>query len=485
MLRSVPPVSRESCSFPVRVGYEALPLVDSLEYYRAIEQELKAASKRIWLGISFFLSDFWFPQSKQKFFDFMNDLLEMKPELDVRLIFWRNPKFSLHPTKKSSLFNGDSDDLRVLAATSLRKYPNFQIRWNESPDRHHCHHEKSWIIDNVAFIGGLTLSTHIVDSSHKTYGHHDAGVKVSQSDDFLGDVSMHFLQRWRGCTKAWDPKGCSVVPITTSNEELGTESPKKRNIETNEEKKQKRIQLLRSVRAKLYDDIPEGEESILKAYEQAFASARETIYIENQHVAHPQLLDALRAAVMRGVEVFIVAPAPCLGPGRVVYQSALSWLRSGGAKGQMPRWGDVFLDHLPQFQGLSGFTLCGLAVARKKLEYVYVHAKIAIVDEEWVTIGSANLVDLSFEKDHTELNCAFWDRNLASFFLRKLLREHFGKELGDLTKQSGKTLLRAASKLARKNRRQLQKGAFKQYQMYCFEQNVATYGEDDPLKFKL
>lgn len=51
---------------------------------------------------------------------------------------------------------------------------------------------------------------------------------------------------------------------------------------------------------------------------------------------------------------------------------------------------------------------------------------MAIVDGEWYTGGSANLVDLSLEKDHTELNISVWDKPGALRFLADLCKEHTG-----------------------------------------------------------
>ena len=47
-----------------------------------------------------------------------------------------------------------------------------------------------------------------------------------------------------------------------------------------------------------------------------------------------------------------------------------------------------------------------------------------IVDDEWLTIGSANFVDISFEKDHTEVNVACWDATVARNLRHALLCEH-------------------------------------------------------------
>lgn len=56
--------------------------------------------------------------------------------------------------------------------------------------------------------------------------------------------------------------------------------------------------------------------------------------------------------------------------------------------------------------------------------HIYVHSKLMIVDDEWFTLGSANFVDISWKKDHTELNFAVWDPTVASQLRRDLFAEH-------------------------------------------------------------
>jgi phosphatidylserine/phosphatidylglycerophosphate/cardiolipin synthase-like enzyme len=84
------------------------------------------------------------------------------------------------------------------------------------------------------------------------------------------------------------------------------------------------------------------------------------------------------------------------------------------------RYGTTF-ERLAALARHPGFTL--LALARDDRE-IYTHAKLCIVDGEWATLGSANLVDLSLTRDHTELNTTFWGRETCMPLLRRLIAEH-------------------------------------------------------------
>jgi phosphatidylserine/phosphatidylglycerophosphate/cardiolipin synthase-like enzyme len=62
---------------------------------------------------------------------------------------------------------------------------------------------------------------------------------------------------------------------------------------------------------------------------------------------------------------------------------------------------------------------------------VYVHAKIAIVDDRWLTLGSANLNEHSLFND-TELNVVTCDSGLARATRLRLWSEHLERPAADL-----------------------------------------------------
>lgn len=54
---------------------------------------------------------------------------------------------------------------------------------------------------------------------------------------------------------------------------------------------------------------------------------------------------------------------------------------------------------------------------------VYVHAKVGIIDDRWLTVGSANLNEHSLYND-TEMNVLTLDEELARFIRIRLWSEH-------------------------------------------------------------
>ena len=102
-----------------------------------------------------------------------------------------------------------------------------------------------------------------------------------------------------------------------------------------------------------------------------------------------------------------------------------------------------FFDSLAALGKHDHFALVGIAANSGAGEYqnVYVHAKIALVDDVWSTIGSANIGNRSFFGD-TELNATFWHRPTVHALRRDLLLEHLGHDTRDLDPRAALRLYR-------------------------------------------
>ena len=142
---------------------------------------------------------------------------------------------------------------------------------------------------------------------------------------------------------------------------------------------------------------PRGEFTILEAYLRALRSAERFIYLENQFLWSPEVVDVLadklaRPAVRR-------LPDPARAPGQA---------RNGAdtTRGQLGR----LLDADAGAGRLLATTITAHHDGRSAP--VYVHAKVAVVDDRWLTIGSANLNEHSLFND-TEMNVLVCDPALA------------------------------------------------------------------------
>jgi phosphatidylserine/phosphatidylglycerophosphate/cardiolipin synthase-like enzyme len=75
---------------------------------------------------------------------------------------------------------------------------------------------------------------------------------------------------------------------------------------------------------------------------------------------------------------------------------------------------------------------CLFARAGRAADTIYVHAKLGVVDDRWLTIGSANLNDHSLFND-TEVNVVTEDAVLAGDTRRRLWAEHLELPLSEVS----------------------------------------------------
>jgi phosphatidylserine/phosphatidylglycerophosphate/cardiolipin synthase-like enzyme len=180
------------------------------------------------------------------------------------------------------------------------------------------------------------------------------------------------------------------------------------------------VQILRTYPAKhpAYPFAPDGERSIARAYSRAFSRARRLVYIEDQYFWSDVVADALAQALRREPELQVIAVVPRypeddtrFGGPPIRYGQRLAWdvLRKAG--------GDRVA--LFDLQNLSGTP-------------VYVHAKVCVVDDQWMTIGSDNLNRRSWTHD-SELTCAVVDPAgaLPRSLRTQLWSEHLGMPQAD------------------------------------------------------
>ena len=145
---------------------------------------------------------------------------------------------------------------------------------------------------------------------------------------------------------------------------------------------------MRTVPERIYDAKPRGEFTILESYVRALQSAQSFIYIENQFLWSPEIEAVLH-------EKIADPPHPDF---RLVLL-----LPSKPNSGADDTRG--VLGHLIAADDDAGRVLACTLFARAGdlADPIYVHAKIAVVDDAWFTIGSANLNEHSLFND-TEMN---------------------------------------------------------------------------------
>jgi len=187
-----------------------------------------------------------------------------------------------------------------------------------------------------------------------------------------------------------------------------------------------RVQVLRTYAAKrpAFPFAPGGERTIARAYEHAFARARRLIYIEDQYLWSDVVASTIAAALRREPDLHVIAVVPRFPdddgrftgpPNRIGQLSALGLLRDAGG-GRF----EAFDLHNPD--GTP----------------VYVHAKVCIIDDTWMSCGSDNFNRRSWTHD-SELTCAVMDDEgrLPREVRARLWSEHLGLAADDERVLSG------------------------------------------------
>jgi phosphatidylserine/phosphatidylglycerophosphate/cardiolipin synthase-like enzyme len=139
------------------------------------------------------------------------------------------------------------------------------------------------------------------------------------------------------------------------------------------------------------------------------SSAKRLVYLENQFLWSPEVTSILAAKLQQPptdeFRVVVVLPAhPNNG--------------SDDTRGQLGVLVDCDAD--------ERLLACTLFQPGREHQ-VYVHAKVAIVDDRWLAIGSANLNSHSFYND-TEVCLITCDEELARSTRQRLWREHLGDD---------------------------------------------------------
>ncbi|HEY2181425.1 MAG TPA: phosphatidylserine/phosphatidylglycerophosphate/cardiolipin synthase family protein [Solirubrobacteraceae bacterium] len=318
-------------------------------------------------------------------------LAELAERVEVRVLLWAGSPLPVFTPDRSAVRRVRDEltrDTRVQCALDSHERPM------------HCHHEKLVIVDGeVAFVGGIDLTSlggdRFDSSAHQMgsrLGWHDATSRVA--GPAVADVAEHFATRWRATTGETLPD-CPPPPSAGDVE----------------------LQIVRTVPERIYDALPRGDFRILEAYTRALRSARELVYLESQFLWSQQvveiLADKLRRPPQDRFRVVVLLPArPNNGTDSTRGRLAALVRADNGAE---------------RFLATTISARTGALTAP-----AYVHAKIGIVDDAWLTLGSANLNEHSFFND-TEMNVVCCDAALARETRLRLWSEHLERPIDDVS----------------------------------------------------
>jgi hypothetical protein len=152
------------------------------------------------------------------------------------------------------------------------------------------------------------------------------------------------------------------------------------------------VRTLTSGRFKKDPALDDGEKGILEAYLRAIANAKDFIYLENQYFTNNAIEEALIEALRANSELQVIAVvniAPDIWYLFYPFKQRRLITRIRKAvpdpPGGRPRFG-VFTRWTHE-----------VATPRPRIIPIYIHSKVAVADNTWATIGSANLDGYSLD----------------------------------------------------------------------------------------
>lgn len=352
--------------------------------------------------------------------------VERNPTLAVHLLLW---------------------DYSVLFALEREPLPSLNLGWKTPPQIHvhlddrvplgACHHQKIVVIDDaLAFCGGLDLTIRRWDTPDHRPGNprrvdpqgepylpfHD--IQMLVDGEAATALAELVRQRWRqaggGEAMALDPGLC----------EWPTDSPPDFH--------DAQLGIARTLPDR---DDQEGVREVEALFCRSIEQARRHIYIENQYLTAHRIARTLAARMLEVPELEAVIVGP---------EQPHGWLEeSTMGAGRMQ-----FLQRLRRAGVMDRVRVLYPVVQDGDREVpVMVHAKIMVVDDQLLRIGSANLnkrsMRLDTECDLMLLARSETQRHAVAGIRNRLLAEHLGaaeKQVGEALARHG-SLLRVVDEL--------------------------------------
>ncbi|HEX2102367.1 MAG TPA: phosphatidylserine/phosphatidylglycerophosphate/cardiolipin synthase family protein [Solirubrobacteraceae bacterium] len=374
---------------PPRPGNDVRVLIDGAQALPEMERAIRAARRHVHIAGWSITPHFALTRDEPPVV--LREVLAEKAEaVDVRVLMWAGaPPRTFAPDRRAVRAGRDE----LVRGTRIRVALDARSR------ALHCHHEKLVIVDDeVAFVGGIDLTLLGGDrydtNRHPARGRlgwHDAAARLR--GPAVADVAAHFAGRWSEVTG--EPLPASPAAARAGDVE---------------------VQVVRTVPERQYAFAPHGDFRLLEALLRGLRSARRFVHLESQFLWAPEVVDLL-AAKLRD------PPADDF--------RAVIVLPSKANNGQEDTRGQlaVLADADRDAHRLLAATIA--ARTGRTFDRMYVHAKIAVVDDCWMTIGSANLNAHSLFND-TEMNLVICDAALARDTRLRLWAEHLERDVVDV-----------------------------------------------------
>ncbi len=379
-------------------------LVDGAEYFRRLHEVLSSLER----GDHVHLTD-WEGDGDELLAGPGTDIGRVlaaaaRRGVQVRGLLWRSHPRQAHFAEQANA-----------ALAKMVNEAGGEIVLDERVRRGGSHHQKLVVIqhggaadEDVAFAGGIDLCHGRHDDSRHTgdpqavelddrYGAtppwHDVQLKIR--GPAVGDLEYTFRERWQDPTPL-DHRNPWRIALRRLTHEPRHPAPLPPPSDDPAPQGTHAVQVLRTYPAKRppFPFAPEGERSIARAYLKAFRRARRLVYVEDQYLWSQHAAHALADELQRHRDLHVVAIVPRFPD------------RGGSATNAANRIGREYATEILRQAG-------GDRVAVYDLENtdgtpIYIHAKVCVIDDVLLVVGSDNLNRRSWTHD-SEISCSVID----------------------------------------------------------------------------
>lgn len=388
-------------------------LVDGADYFAAVRAAAKRAEQSIFIiGWDIDSRIRLVPDGAgdglpEALGEFLNALVKRRRTLRIFVLDW-----------DFAMLFAPERELLPIYKLGWRTHRRLEFRLDDAHPVGACHHQKIVVVDDaVAFVGGIDLthcrwdtSEHRPDEPRRRHPEGDAcppfhDVQIAVDGEAAAALGELARERWRRATgrrpRRRETSGADPWPPGLAADLTDA-----------------RVAIARTEPP--YDSSG-GVQEIKQLYLDAIGAVRHGLYLENQYFSAGTIADALagRLAEREGPDVVLVSRRNDSGWLEEATMGVLRArlhrrLRDADRHGR-------YRCFYPEVRGLGQ-------------DFINVHSKLLIMDDELLTIGSANLSNRSFGLD-TECNLAIeaaGDERVGAAIRRlrhRLLAEHLGQSI--------------------------------------------------------
>lgn len=387
-------------------------LVDGRDYYRAFHQAARRAERYILMAGWQFDSGVRLLRGADTgeagaediptdLRGFLNDLCKKTADLRVYMLAW---DFSL-------LFSLEREWLQEWVF-NWTTHERLQFRFDGKHAVGASHHEKLVVVDGaIAFVGGMDVCADRWDDRRHLPEHPERvdpeGARYGPYHDIqsyhVGPAAAALAERF---AERWERSGGEPLELPDPGD------PKGFPIDGGQALQAARVAFSRTQAQTLVPAQPSIRE-IRRLYLEAIGSAESLLYLENQYFSsraiYRALIDRMQAPDRPRLNIVILIP---YRP-----KAFIEEISSGIAQSQM-------LSSLLGVARRTGHALgvyYRLSAPGEDRPPTYIHAKLLLVDDRFLTVGSANTTNRSMGLD-TELN-ASWEEDDAEGRLSRSIRD--------------------------------------------------------------